>query len=342
MMLRPYPVRAALFSAALVGLAVGLIASLRAEEPANPLRSTVTPTLARQPESTRPVPAPPAPMLPAPPAAMLPAPPAPLVPTPAAPQSVVPEKFGQPALLPEANSSSSADFPGAYDGSYPEASPFEHLVHPFFAEPWFSHSDPNDPQRHRGIGQPLVGTSWRNRPWFFGTFVGGIMMDDLLPNQIYQNDTTFLGARLGFDFDHYWGLEGRWAFARPELVDSLGAPLNPASRDNFGDVSLVYYPLGDSRWRPYLSAGMGFVTFRFNDEIGQRVSEAAFEIPLAFGVKYYYSPWFTLRFDFADNLALGNERVSGMHNISLMAGAEFRFGGRRPSYFPWHNNTAYW
>jgi hypothetical protein len=224
----------------------------------------------------------------------------------------------------------------------PGDEPFAHLVHPLFAEPWFAHSDPNDPARHIGIGQPLIGTSWRNRPWFFGTFVGGVMMDDLLPNRIYQNDTTFVGARLGYDFDHYWGLEGRWAFARPDLADINGDPLFPASRDNFGDLSLVVYPLGDARWRPYLSAGMGFTTFRFNNEQGQRISEASFTMPLGFGVKYFYGPWFTLRFDFTDNLALGNDRVSGQHNVSLVLGAEFRFGGRRPSYFPWHNNTAYW
>lgn len=355
MMLRPYLLQAALFIAAMACLALGMGLGVRAGEPANPLRSAVA--TAGQSDGDPQIPPPPAPQLPSPPASMLPRPPAamlptPALPTPASPPSVVPERFGQPALLPEGNSYSPTEFPGGhvpggsnseeYDGTFLEASPFEHLVHPLFVEPWFSHSDPNDPHRHIGIGQPLVGTSWRNRPLFIGSFVGGIMMDDLMPNQIYQNDTTFVGARLGFDFDHYWGVEGRWAFARPELVDSLGAPLNPASRDNFGDVSLVYYPLGDSRWRPYLSAGMGFVTFRFNDEFGQRISEAAFEVPLAFGVKYYFSPWFTLRFDFADNLALGNDRVSGMHNVSLMAGAEFRFGGRRPSYFPWHNNTAYW
>jgi hypothetical protein len=41
-------------------------------------------------------------------------------------------------------------------------------------------------------------------------------------------------------------------------------------------------------------------------------------------------------------LCIGNARLSGMHNVALMAGAEFRFGGRRPSYYPWHNNTTYW
>ena len=50
---------------------------------------------------------------------------------------------------------------------------------------WFAHGDPNDPYRHIGLGQPLIGTSWRNRPIYFGAFVGGIMMDDIVPNRIY-------------------------------------------------------------------------------------------------------------------------------------------------------------
>jgi hypothetical protein len=249
----------------------------------------------------------------------------------------------QPELLPPpsppADSQTKLDY---FQPQLADDAALDHLVHPLFEEPWFAHSDPNDPRRHIGIGQPLIGTSWRNRPWFFGAFVGGIMMNDLLPGEIYQNDTTFVGARLGFDFDHYWGLEGRWAFARPDLEDSVGRPLFPASRDNFGDVSLAWYPFGDARWRPYLSGGLGFATFRLNNELGERLSEAAVTVPLGFGVKYYYGPWFTLRFDFTDNIGLGNARVSGMHNVSLMVGAEYRFGGRRPSYFPWHNNTAYW
>jgi hypothetical protein len=256
--------------------------------------------------------------------------------------SVVPPQFGQPELLPAPSSPAAISSSEPFHAAYFDDSAWDHLVHPLFAEPWFSHSDPNDPRRHVGIGQPLIGTSWRNRPWYFGAFLGGVMMDDLTSDGIYQNDTTLVGARLGFDFDHYWGLEGRWAFARPDLADAAGEPINPASRDNFGDVSLVVYPLGDARWRPYFSAGLGFVTYRFNEQPGQRVSEAVVTMPLGFGVKYFYGPWFTLRFDFTDHWSLGNDRVSDMHNVSLTAGAEFRFGGRKPSYFPWHNNTAYW
>ncbi|HEY2414500.1 MAG TPA: outer membrane beta-barrel protein [Pirellulaceae bacterium] len=257
--------------------------------------------------------------------------------------SIVENRLSQPELIPAPGPSASemSDYFGPPDLNDP--APWQHMAHPLFAEPWFSHADPNDPDRHIGIGQPLIGTSWRNRPLYFGTFVGGIMMDDLVPGRIYQNDTTFVGLRLGYDFDHFWGLEGRWAFARPDLANgATGAPFFPASRDNFADVSLAFYPLGDTRWRPYLLAGLGFQTFRFNNELGQRISEAPLEIPLGAGIKYFYGPWFTLRFDFVDNLSLGNARISGMNNISFMTGAEFRFGGRRPSYFPWHSNTTYW
>jgi hypothetical protein len=60
------------------------------------------------------------------------------------------------------------------------------------------------------------------------------------------------------------------------------------------------------------------------------------------GLKTYCNPWFTVRFDLVDNLTFGNDRVSLVNHISLMTGCEYRFGGRRTSYYPWHNNTSYW
>jgi hypothetical protein len=305
---------------------------LRAQAPINPLRSAATgaamftvPT--SQPRPLRDVAGDEGVVVDEPPSILAP--------------SVVPPTFGQPEPIPVPAPQFPIPPPEPMFGpSLADDAGQLHLVHPWFDEPWFSHSDPNDPGRHVGLGQPLTGTSWRNRPWFFGTFVGGVLMNDLVPRRIYQNDTSFVGARLGLDFDHFWGLETRWAFARPDLANAAGTPLPQASRDYFTDLSLVYYPWGDSRWRPYLLAGLGFQTYRFNNDLGQRISEAAFEVPLGAGLKYFYGPWFTLRFDFADNLAVGNARISGMHNISLMIGAEFRFGGRRRSYFPWHNSTS--
>lgn len=249
------------------------------------------------------------------------------------PASVVPEMLPAPA----------GDYDAAAPLHYPidEADLFSGLVPAWLAEPWFAHSDPNDPHRHIGLGQPLIGTSWRNRPWYVGTFIGGVLLGEL-QSDVHQNDTSFLGLRLGIDFDHYWGFEGRWAFARPQLFDGADVPLDGPSRDYFTDFSLAWYPLGDARWRPYVVAGVGFQTFRFHNDLDQRISETIFSVPIGFGVKYFYGPWCSLRFDFVDNIAFGNERVSAANNIGLMAGVEYRFGGRRQSYFPWHNNTSYW
>ena len=255
------------------------------------------------------------------------------------------ERIAEPAtIVPEMLPAPASDYPGAGSLQYPvaEADLFPGgLVPSWLAEPWFAHSDPNDPLRHIGLGQPLVGTSWRNRPWYVGTFIGGILLGELQAN-VHQNDTSFLGLRLGIDFDHYWGFEARWAFARPELFDGADVPLDGPSRNYFTDVSFAWYPLGDARWRPYVVAGVGFQTFRFHNDLDQRISETIFSVPIGVGMKYFYGPWFTLRFDLVDNIAFGNERVSAANNVGLMAGVEYRFGGRRQSYFPWHNNTSYW
>ena len=207
---------------------------------------------------------------------------------------------------------------------------------------WFGHSDPNDPYRHTGLGEPLIGTSWRNRPVYFGLFVGGIFNDDLVDNEVLQNNAVFLGLRLGWDFDHYWALEGRYAFARAETLTAAGVPIAESARDYYADVSLLYYPWGDSRWRPYFSMGLGLANFRFVDNNGYYINDSAFGLPIGVGLKNYMSNWCTLRLDLVDNIAFGTNQLSSMHNFSLMAGVEFRFGGSSPSYFPWHGSTVYW
>lgn len=252
---------------------------------------------------------------------------------PPSPPSVVPQQFG------EAPADTEIYDQWAEQG-YPGADPY--AVGDYSGEHWFTHTDPNDPYRHIGLGQPLVGTSWRNRPWFVGAFVGGMLSDDLISGRAEQNNSSFLGTRLGWDFEHYWGLELRYAYARTNLTDGQGDRLDEPSRDYFVDLSLVHYPWGDSQWRPYLSAGLGFDTFRFEDDADQRVHQTLLAMPLGGGLKYYYNPWFTIRFDACDNIAFGDEPLDTMHNFSLMIGAEYRFGGTRMSYFPWHGNTMYW
>ena len=210
-----------------------------------------------------------------------------------------------------------------------------------FAYPWFAHTDPNDPHRSIGWGEPLVGTSWRNRPWYVNPFIGGIFNGDLISGHVQQSNTAIGGARLGYDFDHYWGLEVRFAYSNPHLTEPDGTPLG-VSRNYLTDIELLYYPWGDSRWRPYFTAGVGMATFRFTDDQNRVIHESLLSMPFGVGFKYYYSPWCSFRFDLVQNFASGSHTLDNQANMSLMAGVEFRFGGRRPSYFPWHGNTVGW
>ncbi|MEX2026322.1 MAG: porin family protein, partial [Pirellulaceae bacterium] len=199
-------------------------------------------------------------------------------------------------------------------------------------QPWLNHSDPNDPHRHVGLGQPLEGTSWRNRPWFAGAFFGGAFHGDLTDN-VRQNNGSLMGLRLGWDLDHYYGIEGRYAFSNPQIMDAGGGSLGD-SHDYLMDVSALYYPLGDARWRPYLGLGVGMATYRFRDENDERIHDSAVSVPISVGVKYFYSPHFTLRLDAVDNITFGSDNLDAMNNFFLLGSVEYRFGGRRPSYFP--------
>jgi opacity protein-like surface antigen len=257
------------------------------------------------------------------------------------PQSVVPPNLGQPPPTSQPWQTQPylmEDCPAgnSYDPLNPNGGQNRTWIQPFFG-----HTDPNDPGRHVGLGQPLVGTSWLNRPVYFGLFVGGLLYDDLIDGRVMTSNSAMTGVVLGFDFDHYWGIEGRFGYSRVHLTNGLGVPLDD-SHNSWSDLSLMYYPWGDSRWRPYFSAGLGFATFRFHDDFGRDVNDTLFSLPLGVGMKYYYTNNFTLRVGWNDNLSFGDNTLDTMNNFSLFVGGEYRFGGRSPSYFPWHGNTTIW
>jgi len=192
--------------------------------------------------------------------------------------------------------------------------------------------------RHTGEGEPLLTASWLNRPCYAGVFIGALHGDTLIPGEINQSIGFFSGFRLGWDYDTYWGLETRLGFSELGLDFIDEASVDGLSTDVVvWDASLVYYPWGDARWRPYVSLGVGLVDFDFLDESGLRHSDAVVGVPWGVGLKYRQSDWITLRFDFLDNVAFGGKAgFETMNNLSLTGGLEFRFGGTRKSYFPWN------
>ena len=72
--------------------------------------------------------------------------------------------------------------------------------------PW----GPRTPLSRRAVGwgQPLLGTSWLNRPWSAGWFAGVIDGSPLIHGSVNQQPSFYGGYRFGFDYDFYWGVEG--------------------------------------------------------------------------------------------------------------------------------------
>ena len=200
---------------------------------------------------------------------------------------------------------------------------------------WEGHADPNDPLRHFGVGEPLLGTSWRNRPWYVGAFAGGIIGDELQSGLVDQGGGFFAGGRFGGDFDHFWGGEVR--FAMSDLnVNYPGAIASGQSRDTFFDGNLLYYPLGDTRWRPYFSLGFGVAGFKYTDAAGTQIHASGIELPFGGGLKYLLSRHWAMRFEIMDNFTFDSgSHADAMHNITFTGGVEFHFGGHTVNYGPW-------
>ena len=201
----------------------------------------------------------------------------------------------------------------------------------------FQHREPNHPERFLGKGQPLTGTSWRNRPLYASGFMGAMFADELVASTANPENGFFDGVRVGYDFDHYWGSEVRVGFSQLALRNSQSL-----SRELFADVHLLRYPWGDSRWRPYASVGLGLANVRFTDNQDTQFNEVLLHVPVGCGLKYFYKKWCALRIDVMDNIAIGKGGVSDLHNVSLTGGIEVHFGGWRRAYAPWNPSFHYW
>lgn len=212
-------------------------------------------------------------------------------------------------------------------------------------DPWyplsgFDHGSHFD--RSTGRGEPLVGTSWRNRPLHVGWLFGGYIGDDLVKGQAEQHGDIVGGYRFGWDFDHYWGSEARFAFANVAFSDTSDLATSRSAQNEYWDLNLLYYPWGDSRWRPFVSTGLGLGNFEYTLADGSSINKTLLTVPMAAGMKVYFRNWMALRFTATDNWAVGHGTLDTMHNVMLTADVEMHFGGRRTSYFPYSGSMHMW
>jgi hypothetical protein len=222
------------------------------------------------------------------------------------------------------------------------------------------------PGRFRGPGQPLLSESWRFRPFSISWFMGGVQGSTLVNDWISQERGYLGGYRIGWDFHDYWGCELRYAMgfvrvsdsqraieAQEAADDAIGIPPDDPFRHRFDaprdsdltticDVDFLYYPWGDSAWRPYFLAGLGYVRIDFVDRLSQYWQAGMLGLPVGGGIKYRWNQWLALRLELLDNIAVGAYGINTLHEVSFTAGAEIRFGGTRTSYWPWNPGLHYW
>lgn len=215
---------------------------------------------------------------------------------------------------------------------------------------------PGNPPRHRWqnfIEAPHRSSafqSWLYRPMSFGVFLGMLSGGTLIDNWVSQDVDMIGGLRLGWDMDDYWGLEARYGISSMKLHDDPPAvqayPTATAARHSdhiLLDASMLYYPWGDTRCRPYVLFGVGFGEVSFVDRGGVAYRSAAFSIPVGLGVKYQQTDRLAWRLECSDTVIFcGGSGVNTLNDFALTAGLEYRFGGNRRSYWPWNPGTNFW
>lgn len=186
--------------------------------------------------------------------------------------------------------------------------------------------------------------NWMRRPLGIGWFHGGYFMDDPSAQTAEGGNGYFTGLTLSWDVAPRWGLETRLAFAYPAVEDPNGVAHLPNNDAFLWDTNLLWYPWPEGRWRPFLTIGSGVADFDYLDNAGVRFNETYFSMPIGMGVKYRFADRLALRFDLKDNFTFGSGLQDDLHNLSLTAGLEARFGslwGSR-SYWPWEHSASWW
>ncbi|MDR2761241.1 MAG: outer membrane beta-barrel protein [Planctomycetaceae bacterium] len=206
----------------------------------------------------------------------------------------------------------------------------------------------------RGVGMPLRNSSWLDRPYYFGGFIGKINGSELVSNMIDQDNGANGGLILGYNMNEYWGLEGRLHFASIDIKETQNgaaqyamwyAANNPGTsvyvpglttRSNqltVFDVSVHYYPLGNARFRPYFKYGLGFARESFYDTFGKKQTAETLSMPFGFGLRYWWNKQFAIHAEAIDNIIFSHENVKTQGNWSLAIGLTYSFGNnnkRRP------------
>ena len=197
--------------------------------------------------------------------------------------------------------------------------------------------------RYRERGGPLLNESWMNRPYSVGLLSGALFLDSPLRGRVNGTAGYMPGVRFGWDMDYYWGSEARIAYTTTGLQTPTNATALANARVLLVDGSILYYPWGDTKWRPYASWGMGLFDIFFTNDVGTVVHQTAFGMPFGVGFKVRQNQRWVFRMDLIDNLSFAaGDQLNTMNSLSLTAGLEYRLGtGPKRSYWPWNPSRSF-
>jgi hypothetical protein len=196
--------------------------------------------------------------------------------------------------------------------------------------------------RNVGIGVPLVGTSWANRPYYVGFDYSTLWVTQPPIDNVRTDTDLYGGLFAGCELDHYWGVELAVHRATPELVNSQNPSVVRGDRMMVWTANLMYYPWGDSWFRPYWRCGIGGMAIDFPNDQGVRLDETLWAFPIGLGIKIPLERWLAARAELTDQIGIGNEGIATQHDIALTFGLEWRLGAQPRSYWPWNPSRHIW
>jgi hypothetical protein len=192
--------------------------------------------------------------------------------------------------------------------------------------------------------QPLMRDSWQFRPFNISIFEGALFATaPVVPE--FRNSVGYLtGFRVGWDFATHFGGETRFGFSKVFLLDATRSTDIGYEKIFYFDSNLLYYPFGDTKWRPFFSIGGGLADVLIVGNSIGTLHPDTFNLPFGGGIKYRYGSRVAFRADIRDNLTFsGNGGLRTMNNLELLGGIEFHFGGgERRSYWPWNPSRHWW
>lgn len=189
-----------------------------------------------------------------------------------------------------------------------------------------------DWRKDRGIGIPLQSGGWRAQPFSISGFAGATNGGPLIRNHVLERPSFYGGANFAWDYDHYWGIEKRLGFGALNLTNAQHQLLQTGLSVT-GEYRLMWYPLGDTRWRPFLTAGIGWSDFYFQDDFNHHHLDTLFLFPFGGGLKYLLNDRLAVRIDMIDELTFAGGSVNTFHYVALVAGLEIRYGQK---LINWH------